>query len=61
MSETGGRFNIDVPAKSENSAAGELVRSFGMKELFRTARMYTQGRPRLDAGRVFAITTMELG
>jgi len=61
MSETGGRFNIDVPANSENSAAGELVRSFGMKELFRTARMYTQGRPRLDAGRVFAITTMELG
>jgi hypothetical protein len=40
---------------------GQLVGRFGMRELFRTARMYTRGRPQVDAGRVFGITTMELG
>jgi hypothetical protein len=59
--ESDGLFCLDIPDASENPAAGELVRRFGMKELFRTARMYTQGRPRLDAERVFGITTMELG
>ena len=62
LAETGnGSFCLDVPEDAENPAAGELVRRYGMRELFRTARMYTQGRPRLDAGRVFGITTMELG
>jgi ribosomal protein S18 acetylase RimI-like enzyme len=60
--ETGGRsFSLDAPDDTENPAAGQLVGCFGMREVFRTARMYTQGRPRLDAGRVFGITSMELG
>jgi hypothetical protein len=56
----GGPFFLDAPDKTANPAAGELVRRFGMREVFRTARMYTQGRPRLHAGRVFGITSMEL-
>jgi hypothetical protein len=60
--ETGaGPFFLDTPDAAENPAAAQLVRRFAMRELFRTARMYTQGRPRLDAGRVFGITSMELG
>jgi hypothetical protein len=60
--ETGGEsFFLDAPDDAENAAAGELVRRFGLREVFRTARMYTQGRPRLHAGRVFGITSMELG
>lgn len=62
IAETGGGlFCLDVPEDAENPAAGQLVGRFGMRELFRTTRMYTQGRPRLDTGRVFGITTLELG
>jgi hypothetical protein len=57
----GGPFCLDAPDDAENPAAGRLAGRFGMRELFRTARMYTRGRPRLDAGRVFGITSMELG
>jgi hypothetical protein len=57
----GGSFCLDAPDDGEHPAAGQLVRRFGMREVFRTARMYTRGRPRLDAGRVFGITSMELG
>jgi hypothetical protein len=32
-----------------------------MREVLRTARVYTWGRPRLNAGRVFGITSLELG
>jgi Acetyltransferase (GNAT) domain len=57
----GGTFFLDAPDEAENPAAGHLVGRFGMRELFRTARMYTRGRPRADAGRIFGITSMELG
>jgi hypothetical protein len=56
-----GTFFLDAPDAAENPAAAQLVGRFGMREMFRTARMYTQGRPRLNAGRVFGITSMELG
>jgi hypothetical protein len=60
--ETAGRpVFVDIPDDRANPAAGQLVARFGMREVFRTARMYTQGRPRLDTGRVFGITSMELG
>jgi hypothetical protein len=32
-----------------------------MRAVLRTARMYTRGRPRLNAGRVFGIASLELG
>jgi hypothetical protein len=57
----GGPFFLDTPDAAENPAAAQLVGRFGMREVFRTARMYTRGRPRLDAGRVFGIMCMELG
>jgi hypothetical protein len=57
----GGSFFLDTPDEAENPAARHLVRRVGMTELFRTARMYTRGRPRLDAGRVFGITSHEHG
>jgi hypothetical protein len=57
----GGTFFLDAPDDAENPTAAQLVGRFGMRELFRTARMYTQGRPRLNASRVFGITSMELG
>jgi hypothetical protein len=56
-----GSFYLDAPNGAENPAAGQLVRRFGMREVLRTARMYTRGRPRLRAGRVFGITSLELG
>src|SRR5262249_4833758 len=59
---TGGcPFFLDAPDAAENPAAAELVRRFGMKEVFRTARMYTHGRPRIDSRRVFGVTSLELG
>jgi hypothetical protein len=60
--ETGGAsFSLDAPDDAENPAAAPLVGRFGMREVFHTARMYTRGRPRLNAGRVFGITSLELG
>ncbi len=54
-------FCVDAPEATANPAAAELVSRFGLKEAFRTARMYTQGPPTADTGRIFGITTMELG
>src|SRR5262249_38421406 len=48
----GRSFFLDAPDDAENPAAGRLVARFGMRELFRAARMYTRGRPPLDAGRL---------
>jgi ribosomal protein S18 acetylase RimI-like enzyme len=61
VAEIDGGYCLDVPEDAANPAVGQLVGRFGMRESFRTARMYTRGRPPLDAGRVFGITTMELG
>jgi hypothetical protein len=59
--EAGGSFCLDAPEAAENPAAAELVRRAGLTEVFRTARMYTRGRPSVETARVFAITTLELG
>jgi hypothetical protein len=57
----GGAFFLDAPDGVENPAAAQLAGRFGMREVLRTARMYTRGRPRSDAGRVFGIASLELG
>jgi hypothetical protein len=57
----GGTFFLDAPDAAENRAAAHLVGRFGMREVLRKSRMYTRGRPRLDAGRVFGIASLELG
>jgi hypothetical protein len=62
MAETGGgTFFLDAPDGAENPSAAQLVERFGMREVLRTARMYTRGRPRLNAYRVLGITSLELG
>jgi hypothetical protein len=57
----GGTFFLDTPDGTKNPAAAQLAGRFGMREVSRMARMYTRGRPRLNAGRVFGITSLELG
>ena len=58
---SGSRVCIDVPDTTANPLAEGLAQTFGTRELFRTARMYTRGIPPAASSRVFGITTMELG
>ncbi len=50
---------LDVPAT--NPAATALAEGRGMAPMFETARMYTGPAPTLDIGRIYGITTFELG
>jgi GNAT superfamily N-acetyltransferase len=50
---------IDIPAA--NQRAGLLVGAHEMEEVFATARMYLNGRPPEDVGRVYSITSFEFG
>jgi GNAT superfamily N-acetyltransferase len=55
----GGEIFLDVPAV--NRDATRLAQSLGLKPVFETARMYTGAIPQLALGRVFGVTTFELG
>jgi predicted N-acetyltransferase YhbS len=61
VKETGGPVVIDVPETAFHATAEALVRRHGMTEVFRCARMYTDGRPVLAQEKVFGITSLELG
>jgi len=50
---------LDVP--EPNKAAIELAQKSGMTPVFETARMYTKSFPSLPLGKIFGITTFELG
>jgi len=50
---------LDIP--EGNRAAEALVKRHQMTPMFETARMYTGGRPDLPVGRIFGVTTLELG
>jgi hypothetical protein len=50
---------LDVP--HANAAALDLARAQMDAPVFETARMYRNGRPPEDIGRVFGVTTFELG
>jgi ribosomal protein S18 acetylase RimI-like enzyme len=50
---------LDVP--EANPAAVALARRYGMTPVFETARMYNRGIPHVALGRVFGVTTFELG
>jgi hypothetical protein len=54
-------FCIDVPDGTAQPAGGDLVRQFGLTEVFRTARMYAAGVPSFDRTRGFGTTSLELG
>lgn len=55
----GGPLFLDVP--ENNPAAMELVRRHRMTEVFGCARMYLGPPPDLAPGRIFGVTTFELG
>jgi hypothetical protein len=50
---------IDVP--QVNSEAIAMVQGRGMVPMFETTRMYRGGVPAVDVGRVFGVTSLELG
>lgn len=50
---------LDVP--EVNPAAVVLAERHGMTSVFETARMYTQNPPAIPVGRVFGVTSFELG
>ncbi len=55
----GGPLFLDVP--EGNAAAAAMAREAGMAPVFETARMYTGGAPAIPVGRVFGVTSFELG
>ncbi|MDF0592788.1 GNAT family N-acetyltransferase [Methanotrichaceae archaeon M04Ac] len=57
--ERGAPVYLDVP--EPNSSALSLAARHGMAEIFETARMYTRGDPGLPLGKIFGLTTFELG
>ncbi len=50
---------FDVP--EPNEAANRAARARGMEPVFETARMYAGPRPRLSLGKVWGVTSFELG
>ena len=50
---------LDVP--EANGAAQTLAASRGLAPVFETARMYTGANPAIDLGKLFGVTTFELG
>lgn len=50
---------LDIP--QTNPAALALVEGHGMRSAFETARMYTGDFPEMPMGRMFGVTTFELG
>lgn len=50
---------LDVP--ETNSQAVALAERYQMTRVFETARMYRQAAPELPVGRIFGMTTFELG
>lgn len=55
----GSVIQLDVPAN--HLQAVSLAQTLQMQPVFETARMYTGSAPPLDTGRIFGITTFELG
>lgn len=44
-----------------NTAAGALVKKYGLTEVFVTVRMYTGNEPDMDTDKIFGVTSFELG
>ena len=55
----GGELNIDVPTTQVDFIAA--LEAAGFSPTFSTTRMYKGSPPKLDAKRVFGVTTLELG
>ena len=57
--EPGTRIFLDTP--EINKAAVALAENHSMSKVFETARMYTKLQPVIDIGKIFGVTTFELG
>lgn len=57
--EQGETIYLDVP--EVNRSGMELVKDYGMNEVFGTARMYTKNEPKIDLNKIFGVTTFEVG
>ena len=55
----GETYYLDVP--ETNEAAVSLAQNRNMSVVFETARMYTEEAPSIDVGRVYGVTSFELG
>jgi hypothetical protein len=55
----GTRVQLDIPAV--NPAAQALVAAHGLAPVFQTARMYAGAAPALPLGRLYGVTSFELG
>lgn len=55
----GEKFYLDIP--EVNGDALKLVKKYDMKKVFETARMYTKKAPSLPLGKIFGVTSFELG
>jgi ribosomal protein S18 acetylase RimI-like enzyme len=55
----GRQIQVDVP--EPNAAAVRLVEGLGLEPVFETARMYTGDAPRIEAGGLYAVSSLELG
>lgn len=54
-----GPVYLDPPGSNPDAVA--IAQSLGLEPVFETARMYRGPHPEIDLGRVFAITSFELG
>lgn len=52
-------FILDTPENNPDAVC--LAETRQMEKVFATARMYQKGLPNIDAGKIFGITTFELG
>jgi GNAT superfamily N-acetyltransferase len=50
---------LDVPEPHDDAVA--IAKDLGLEPVFETARMYTGPAPDIDTGRIFGVTTFELG
>jgi GNAT superfamily N-acetyltransferase len=54
-------YCVDVPDTTVQPHGTELVQRLNLSEVFRTARMYTDGVPQFAQAKVFGTTSLELG
>lgn len=57
----GSKSQIFLDTPEVNKQAVALAEKYDMKSIFETARMYTKEKPDVDIGRVYGVTTFELG
>jgi GNAT superfamily N-acetyltransferase len=57
--EPGSQYYLDIPDINKEAVA--LTQEFNMEKVFETARMYSKSFPEIELGKIFGITSFELG